>query len=59
MKSEEQNTRRVAIVGGGIVSPLGFGLTETLQSLQQGRDCVTPVTHFFGGKNTVQDCRPD
>ena len=46
MKSEEQNTRRVAIVAGGIVSPLGFGLTETLQSLQQGRDCVTPVTTF-------------
>jgi 3-oxoacyl-[acyl-carrier-protein] synthase II len=46
MKSEEQNTRRVAIVAGGIVSPLGFGLTETLQSLQQGRDCVTPVSTF-------------
>ena len=46
MKSEEQNTRRVAIVTGGIVSPLGFGLTETLQSLQQGRDCVTPVATF-------------
>ena len=46
MKSEEQNPRRVAIVAGGIVSPLGFGLTETLQSLQQGRDCVTPVTTF-------------
>jgi 3-oxoacyl-[acyl-carrier-protein] synthase II len=46
MKSEVQNTQRVAIVAGGIVSPLGFGLTETLQSLQQGRDCVTPVTTF-------------
>ena len=46
MKSEEQNPRRVAIVADGIVSPLGFGLTETLQSLQQGRDCVTPVTTF-------------
>jgi 3-oxoacyl-[acyl-carrier-protein] synthase II len=46
MKSESQNPRRVAIVAGGIVSPLGFGLTETLQSLQQGRDCVTPVTTF-------------
>lgn len=46
MKSEERNSRRVAIVAGGIVSPLGFGLTETLQSLQQGRDCVTPVTTF-------------
>src|SRR2546421_12646230 len=46
MKSAEQNPRRVAIVAGGIVSPLGFGLTETLQSLQQARDCVTPVTAF-------------
>ena len=46
MKSEERNPRRVAIVAGGIVSPLGFGLTETLQSLQQGRDCVTPVSTF-------------
>jgi 3-oxoacyl-[acyl-carrier-protein] synthase II len=46
MKSEEQNPRRVAIVADGIVSPLGFGLTETLQSLQQGRDCVTPVSTF-------------
>src|SRR5256886_11210166 len=46
MKSEEQNPRRVAIVAGGIVSHLGFGLTETLQSLQQGRDCVTPVSTF-------------
>src|SRR5436853_585783 len=46
MKAKEQNTRRVAIVAGCIVSPLGFGLTETLQSLQQGRDCVTPVSTF-------------
>jgi 3-oxoacyl-[acyl-carrier-protein] synthase II len=46
MKSEGPNSRRVAIVASGIVSPLGFGLTETLQSLQQGRDCVTPVTTF-------------
>ena len=46
MKSEEQNPRRVAIVASGIVSPLGFGLTETLQSLQQGRDCITPVSTF-------------
>jgi 3-oxoacyl-[acyl-carrier-protein] synthase II len=50
MKSEMQNPRRVAIIAAGIVSPLGFGLTETLQSLQQGRDCVTPVTAFSVGK---------
>src|SRR6202040_1669779 len=46
MESEDQNPRRVAIVAAGIVSPLGFGLTETLRSLQQARDCVTPVTAF-------------
>jgi 3-oxoacyl-[acyl-carrier-protein] synthase II len=38
--------KRVAIVGAGIVSPLGFGLTETLHSLRSGRDCVTPVNAF-------------
>jgi 3-oxoacyl-[acyl-carrier-protein] synthase II len=38
--------RRVAIVGAGIVSPLGFGLAETLRSLGEGRDCVTPITAF-------------
>ncbi len=39
-------SKRVAIVGAGIVSPLGLGLTETLDSLRSGRDCVTPVTSF-------------
>ncbi len=38
--------RRVAIIGAGVVSPLGFGLGETLQSLRNGTDCVTPVTAF-------------
>src|SRR5437868_13361826 len=38
--------KRVAIVGAGIVSPLGLGLIETLQSLRTARDCVTPVTAF-------------
>ena len=46
MESEDQNPRRVAVVAAGIVSPLGFGLTETLRSLQQARNCVTPVTAF-------------
>jgi 3-oxoacyl-[acyl-carrier-protein] synthase II len=46
MNSEKQDPRRVAVVAAGIVSPLGFGLTETLQSLRQARDCVTPVTAF-------------
>jgi len=39
-------TARVAVVAGGIISPLGFGLTETLESLRSARDCVTPVTRF-------------
>ena len=46
MNLGKQDPRRVAIVAAGIVSPLGFGLTETLQSLRQARDCVTPVTAF-------------
>ncbi len=46
MNLENQNSKRVAIVAAGIVSPLGFGLTETLRSLRQARDCVTPVTAF-------------
>jgi len=37
---------RVAITALGIVSPLGIGCAETLQSLQTGRDCVSPVTAF-------------
>ena len=43
---------RVAVVGAGIVSPLGFGLAETLRSLQASRDCITPVTSF-----PVNNCR--
>ena len=46
MNSAKQDPRRVVVVAAGIVSPLGFGLTETLQSLRQARDCVTPVTAF-------------
>ena len=37
---------RVVIVGAGVVSPLGFGLAETLDALRTARDCVTPVTRF-------------
>lgn len=36
----------MAIVAAGIVSPLGFGMAETLGSLRESRDCVTPVTAF-------------
>src|SRR5438874_2376943 len=43
---------RVAVVAVGVVSPLGFGLRETLDSLREGRDCVTSVTRF-----SVAECR--
>jgi 3-oxoacyl-[acyl-carrier-protein] synthase II len=43
---------RVAVVAAGIVSPLGFGLAETLDTLRTARDCVTPVTRF-----AVERCR--
>src|SRR5215212_2876973 len=44
--SHGQNSARVAVVGVGIVSPVGFGLAETLASLRDGKDCVGPVTMF-------------
>jgi 3-oxoacyl-[acyl-carrier-protein] synthase II len=43
---------RVAVTAAGVVSPLGFGLAETLESLQSARDCVTPVMRF-----SVTQCR--
>jgi 3-oxoacyl-[acyl-carrier-protein] synthase II len=43
---------RVAVVGAGIVSPLGFGVSETFDSLREARDCVTRVTRF-----SVAECR--
>src|SRR5213594_1106326 len=43
---------RVAVVAAGVVSPLGFGLSETLDALRKARDCVTPVTRF-----SVAQCR--
>jgi 3-oxoacyl-[acyl-carrier-protein] synthase II len=46
------NNKRVAVVAAGVVSPLGAGLTQTLQSLRDSRDCVTPVTRF-----SVEHCR--
>jgi len=47
-----QATTRVAVVAAGVVSPLGFGMRETLDSLRQPRDCVTPVARF-----SVAQCR--
>lgn len=46
MSANSSAPRRVAIVGAGIVSPLGLGSTETLHSLREGRDCVTLETAF-------------
>jgi len=43
---------RVAVTAAGLVSPLGFGLAETLESLRSARDCVTPVMRF-----SVAQCR--
>ena len=43
---------RVAVVAAGVVSPLGFGLAETLESLRKAKDCVTPVKRF-----SVAECR--
>src|SRR5437763_8422230 len=43
---------RVAVVAAGVVSPLGFGLRETLDSLREGRDCIAQVTRF-----SVAECR--
>src|SRR6266581_418656 len=43
---------RDAVVAAGVVSPLGFGLGETLESLRKARDCVSPVTRF-----SVAQCR--
>ncbi len=48
----ERARSRVAIVAAGIISPLGFGLTETLASLRANKDCVSPVTKF-----DVEKCR--
>jgi 3-oxoacyl-[acyl-carrier-protein] synthase II len=43
---------RVAMVAAGVISPLGFGLDETLASLRANKDCVSPVTRF-----NVEKCR--
>src|SRR3989440_5970825 len=44
--SQRSNGARVAVVAAGIVSPLGFGLEETLGSLREAKDCVSNVTAF-------------
>jgi 3-oxoacyl-[acyl-carrier-protein] synthase II len=37
---------RVAIVAVGVVSPLGFGLSETSVTLSSAKDCITNVVQF-------------
>ena len=41
---------RVAVVAAGVISPLGFGLDETVASLRANKDCISPVTRFDVGK---------
>ncbi|MDP9253343.1 MAG: beta-ketoacyl-[acyl-carrier-protein] synthase family protein [Verrucomicrobiota bacterium] len=48
----DHKPNRVAVIAAGIVSPLGFGLGETAESLRAGRDCITHVTRF-----SVAQCR--
>ena len=43
---------RVAVVAAGVISPLGFGMDESLSSLRSARDCVSVVTRF-----PVAECR--
>jgi len=50
--SGKNGTARVAVVAAGVISPLGFGLGETLDSLRAARDCVTAVTRF-----SIAQCR--
>jgi len=50
--SGKNGTARVAVVAAGVISPLGFGLGETLDSLRAARDCVTALARF-----SVAQCR--
>ncbi len=46
MSSPSSEPRRVVITAMGVISPMGLGTRETLEALQAGRDCVSPVTAF-------------
>jgi len=48
----KRSTARVAVIAAGVVSPLGFGLSEMLDSLRKARDCVSQITRF-----SVTECR--
>src|SRR5438034_9443861 len=43
---------RVVVTAVGVVSPLGFGLSETLDSLRAARDCISRGSRF-----AVAECR--
>lgn len=50
--SETPSRCRVAVTALGVVSPLGCGVTETMESLREARDCVSPMRSF-----DVSGCR--
>jgi 3-oxoacyl-(acyl-carrier-protein) synthase len=43
--------RRIYVAGVGIVSPLGHGLAETIESIRKNRTGLRPLTLFATGKN--------
>ena len=51
-RESTNNPARVAVTAAGVISPLGFGLAETLESLRSAQECVTPVMRF-----SVTQCR--
>ena len=56
MTSPAKKPARVAVVAAGVVSPLGFGLEETLVgACRAARDCVSPVTRFLGRAMPLHD----
>ena len=52
MAAALQSPRRVVVTAVGVISPLGRDAGETVLSLREGRDCVSPITAF-----DVSQCR--